>query len=174
MTKLDYTIDMMKIHEGITTFEFSLGTEFFAMYAKGVMDDGKVDVKVSILKEVKSFTCNIEIDGYVDTQCDRCLSDIQTKVENDLKLTVVLTDEPEGGYDGEEEIIFVSRNQGKLNLAEHFYDMVLLALPMRKSCEDSLNRTECEEQMLQKMNDTPPEDGDPDPRWEGLKKLLDN
>lgn len=172
MAKIGFSIDLMKLKEGTQVYTFNLDDAFFKRFGNEQVTKARIEASAELVKMVSTFSCHLHQEGTLHQLCDRCLSDIEIAVKSDLDLTLRLTDGNEVVYDDDNEIISIPRSIGQADLSQHFYDMVILSLPIKKVCENSLNRKACDEEMLKKLEPEAPEASEPDPRWDQLKKLL--
>jgi uncharacterized metal-binding protein YceD (DUF177 family) len=70
--------------------------------------------------------------------------------------------------------LLIGHNEIAFNVAELFYDLCILSLPLVKNCDD-LPVKPCNNEMLEKLDALsggPGEETERDPRWEKLKELL--
>ncbi|MBR2624548.1 MAG: DUF177 domain-containing protein, partial [Paludibacteraceae bacterium] len=84
----------------------------------------------------------------------------------------------EQSEDDDGELITVPVDAMNVDLARHFYETAALNVPLRHVHEDG----ECDEEMSKRLeemravnaDEKTNEGGDTDPRWNELKKLIDN
>ena len=64
----------------------------------------------------------------------------------------------------------------KLDLKQHFYEFIYLALPIKRvHPDDKSGNSTCDPDMLKKLNEhIVEEEPDNDPRWDELKKLMND
>jgi uncharacterized protein len=105
--------------------------------------------------------------------CDRCLDEFEREIAGSYRLLYV-TDESGAVGINQEEVQIISPEANYIELDEDVRQFAILAIPQKMLCGDTcaglcphcgknLNRGSC---------DCPREEMDP--RWEGLKKYLDN
>lgn len=164
-----YTVEFGNLKPGTHEFEFELGKEFFEESEDSLIKDGKINVLLQLERAASHLTLNFKFKGEVKCNCDVCLSELDYPISGEEVLQVKITDTP-----GEEDadLIYVGRNEHELDLYQHLYDYVHLAMPMKIVCADSLNRSACDERVLEKLNNDKKEDDQPNPQWDKLKDLF--
>jgi uncharacterized protein len=75
-----------------------------------------------------------------------------------------------------ENVIVISESVNELETAYYIYELFSLSLPLSfVHPEDEDGDSTCNEEMIQKLNDHTVKDvQDIDPRWNDLRKLIDN
>lgn len=190
MGKFDkYRIDLKGMQEDKINFDFLLDNIFFANIDGPEVQKGKVNVKLDVKKTSRAFELNFQTEGVVYVPCDRCLDDIEQPVTSTDKVMVKFGRE----YGEEGDIIVVPEEDGDINVAWFMYEFVSLAVPMKHvhppgKCNKAMTgklskhlRTSGDDEgendfdtggddiVVDDDNDTPT-----DPRWNELKKILDN
>jgi uncharacterized metal-binding protein YceD (DUF177 family) len=112
----------------------------------------------------------IDIKGYVEKECDRCLDVINYPVNVVHKLIFKFGDQWE---DVSDEIIIIPETEHQLNMAHYLYEFISLSLPMQCIHPDDENgNSTCNKEMLILLSQHS-KNREVDPRWEILKKLND-
>ncbi len=192
MGKFDkYKIDLKGIQAAAATYDYLLDSVFFADIDGPEVQKGRVQVHVIVKKTSHTYELTFQTEGIVWVPCDRCLDEIELPVSSTDTLIVKFGSEyAEEG----ENMIVIPAEEGEINVAWFMYEFIALSLPMKhvhgpgkcnKSMTGKLNkhlRTSSEDQedsfgsdesIL--MEDDQQDGGDKtDPRWNELKKLLDN
>lgn len=176
------------------TFEFELGNKYFADIDSPEVQKGKVHVTLVVKKTSHAFELCFRTDGVVTVPCDRCLDDMELPISSADKLMVKFG--PEYAEEGD-DLIIIPEDEGTINVAWFIYEFIALAIPIKhvhapgkcnKEMSRQLNkhlRTTPDEEMddsdfadnddEEVMDDTAGEADKPiDPRWNELKKILDN
>lgn len=172
-------------------YEFLLDNLFFANIDGPEVQKGKVNVVLFVKRTPHAFELNFQTEGVVWIPCDRCLEDMEQPVNSTDKLLVKF------GYKYAEEgdnLIVIPEEEGEINVAWFMYEFVALAIPMKrvhapgkcnKAMAGKLNKhlritsdEESEEiySVEGETDDLKNEETESqiDPRWEKLKKILDN
>ncbi len=169
-----YTIDLAKIDEGESiVFNFMLDDTFFSALEQTEIESGSVKAQLNVSKKSSTYEFVFDFNGFVQVPCDRCLAEVKYPVEAYNELFVKLGEKTE---EVDDDLIFVSGEERKLNVAWLMYEYISLSLPIMRSHEEG----ECDEQMLILLDQHNAEnvaDDDEqqlDPRWNELRKILDN
>ncbi|WP_131927356.1 YceD family protein [Prevotella heparinolytica] len=191
MGKFDkYKIDLKGMRTDTCKYEFVLDNLFFANIDGPEVQKGKVNVVLLVKRTSRAFELNFQTEGVVWVPCDRCLEDMEQPVDSTDKLLVKFGREyAEEG----DNLIVIPEEEGEINVAWFMYEFVALAIPMKhvhapgkcnKTMTSKLSKhlrttpdDESEEAFIPEeetnlMNDE--EESQIDPRWEELKKILDN
>ena len=169
--------------------EFLLDNIYLAHIDGQEVQKGKVNVVLDVKKHTHSFEFTFHTSGIVFVPCDRCLDEMEIPVESEDKLTVKFGREyAEEG----ENLIVIPEEEGEINVAWFMYEFIALTVPMKHvhgpgKCNKSM--TSKLSKHLRTTVDEPAEDGFEgndeeaeaeggeqaiDPRWNELKKILDN
>ena len=190
MEKLDkYRIDLKGMQTGSDKFDFHLDDSFFADVEASDVQKGKVDVTLIVRKTSHAFDLRFHTEGYVIVTCDRCLDEMKQPIVSDDLLRVRF-----GSAYAEEadNWVVVPEDEGAINVAWFMYEFIALAIPMKHvhapgECNGAMDSE------LHKYLRVSPDDeedgyaaeddvdsGDEgvdkpiDPRWNELRKILDN
>lgn len=173
------------------THEFLLDNLFFANIDGPEVQKGKLKVVLSVKKTSRAFDLDFQIEGVAYVPCDRCLDDVEIPVCTSEKLIVKLG--REHGSEGD-NIIIIPEDEGDINVAWLIYEFIALAIPMKHvhapgKCNKTVTgklskhlRTDADDDRDDDMGDisddviTDDEETEApvDPRWNELKKILDN
>ena len=185
-----YRIDLKGMQTDSCTYEFVLDDSFFAGLEGSEIQRGDVHVSLSVKKTSRAFELDFQTDGIVRIPCDRCLDEMEQAVKSTDSLVVKFGAEYAEEADN---LVIVPEDEGFINVAWFMYEFVALAIPMKHVHAPG----ECNEQMSQALRKhlrvTPDDvDDEPvlldedmaesgngeasgvDPRWNELKKILDN
>lgn len=192
MGKFDkYKIDLKGMQADSCSYEFVLDNLFFANIDGPEVQKGKVNVTLVVKRTSRAFELNFQTDGMVWVPCDRCLDDMEQPVSSTDKLLVKF------GHEYAEEgdnLIVIPEEEGEINVAWFMYEFIALAIPMKhvhapgkcnKAMTSKLNKLmrttpddemaddafapEEDTELMNEERETPV-----DPRWNELKKILDN
>ena len=192
MGKFDkYKIDLKGMQADLVTYEFVLDNLYFSHIDAPEIQKGKVNVALTVKRTARAFELNFQTDGVVWVPCDRCLDEMELSVSSTDKLMVKF-----GQAYAEEgdNLIIIPEEEGEINVAWFIYEFVVLTIPMKHVHAPG----KCNKAMTSKLNkhlrtNSNDEDGEEstyepeadvvveedteeqiDPRWNELKKILDN
>lgn len=186
-----YKIDLKGMQENQVVYDFLLDNDFFTIIDAPEIQKGKVNVKLIVKKTSQAFEFNFQTEGVVWVSCDRCLDEMEQVIVSTDKLMVKF------GHEYTEEadnLVIIPEEEGEINIAWFMYEFVALALPMKhvhapgkcnKAMASKLSkhiRVAVEDDEAFEMdfheeaeNDNLEEETTTvDPRWNELKKILDN
>ena len=170
-------------------YEFLLDNLFFAHIDGPEVQKGKVNVELTVKKTSRAFELSFQTEGIVWVPCDRCLDEMEQPVTSSDKLMVKFGREyAEEG----DNLIVIPEEEGEINVAWFMYEFIALAIPMKhvhapgkcnKAVTSKLNKHlrtsgyDDAEESFGAGEDIVVEDEAEeqiDPRWNELKKILDN
>jgi len=168
-----YAIPIGGLKEGRQTFDFKIDKAFFEQFEESDVKEGDLYITVEADKNSSQADLNIRIAGTVTIACDRCLGLFPYQLDCVNRLLVKfgkLFDE------SDPEITTVPADENELDMSQYFYENILLALPIKRIHPDNSNGSStCDPEMLRKLKEhIVLEEEKKDPRWEELKKLLNN
>lgn len=138
-----YKINLMSSGLGGKTFEYDLGDDFFTEIG-GLIQRGNIHTTVSCLSAGVAFKFQIHSVGTIVVPCDRCLSDLELRIETMDELNVKLGQE----YADEGDCVVVSEAEGFIDLAQFIYEFIALGMPI--SCCHEPGK--CDETMMQELS----------------------
>ncbi|MFD2203404.1 YceD family protein [Shivajiella indica] len=180
-----YNIDIIKLKEGRHSFTFEVSDEFFKFYeAEEWIKGSNITVTVNINKTSSVLEADFVFNGTVRLICDRSLEEFDYPI--DLREKVIYK---YGAIEQEisEDVFMITKDTSSINVAQLFYEFIMLAIPAKKIHPDYLYEMDeddfNEEGSLvyisdekQELNMEEQEEQNSsvlpvDPRWEILNKL---
>ena len=168
-----YSIPVYGLKEQQYTFDFEIGKEFFELFEDSEISEGNLAITVKADKRSTHIDLIIKVEGDVLVPCDRCLALFSLAVEGSYRLLVKFGRELD---DSDPEIITLPADEQVLEMSQFFYEYILLALPIQKIHPDDRNgKSLCDPEMIKKLEEhLISEIDETDPRWNELKKLMNN
>jgi uncharacterized protein len=168
-----YNIAFKGLSQGKHIFEYEIDNKFFSEFEGGIVDEGNVNVRLSLEKQSSLMIFWFDVEGTVRVQCDRCLEMFDQPIKGQDKIFVKFGEKE---YVEGDDVIWVSVNDYQLNVAQLIYEFVCLAVPIKKVHPDDDNgNSTCDPLMIEKLNKYVLREGEGNiPVWNDLKKLLDN
>jgi uncharacterized metal-binding protein YceD (DUF177 family) len=167
-----YTISFKGLKLGKHSFDFEVNNDFFSEFPEGEIREGALNAKVKMNKQENLLEFDIVIKGEVKVTCDRCLEQFFLPVQYKGFLLAKITSEE---MEDEADIMYLTEDDHEINLARYLYESIHLSLPIKRY--HGLNGTsidDCDQEMLKYIHFEEEQEVEVDPRWEALKKLLDN
>ena len=179
------------MQSGSVKYEFVLDNLYFTHIDGPEVQKGKVNVELTVKRTSRAFELSFQTDGMVWVPCDRCLDEMEQPVSSSDKLMVKF------GHEYAEEgdnLIVIPEEEGEINVAWFMYEFIALSIPMKHvhapgKCNKAVtsklskhlrtNADDDNEDSYESVggNDIVVEEETEeqiDPRWNELKKILDN
>ncbi|MBI9056695.1 MAG: DUF177 domain-containing protein [Labilibaculum sp.] len=168
-----YTIPFKGLKDGKHEFHYTIDQKFFEHFQEEDAYQTDVSVKVTLEKKTLVMTLTIELDGVLKIACDRCLDQMDVEISGESSVYVKFGDESE---ELAEDVIVISEAVNELETAHYIYELFSLSLPLSFAHpEDEDGNSTCNEEMIQKLNNHSADNEENiDPRWNDLRKLIDN
>lgn len=175
-----YNIDIYGLEDKSYEFDYEPGSEFFEEMPQDLIQKGDFKVHLVLEKSSTMIQLRFAIEGIAELTCDRSLEVFDEPVDTEGKIILKF-----GDHDEEitEEISIINRNRTRINVASYIFELIALALPMKKIHPDLREQDQGEEgeadsetliysSESQKSDDSGADKVDP--RWEALNKLKKN
>jgi uncharacterized metal-binding protein YceD (DUF177 family) len=168
-----YTIPLSGLKEGHHTIDFEIDKEFFEQFEESEVKEGSLIANIEMGKRSSHSDLVIRISGRVRISCDRCLDLFFHQVVCENRLLVNFGKSMD---DIDPDILSVPVDEPELDLKQHFYEFIHLALPIKRVHPDDKNgKSTCNPVMLKKLEELIlEEESEYDPRWDELKKLMND
>jgi len=168
-----YTIPLSGLKEGRHTIDFEIGSEFFEKFEESEVKEGRLIAHIAIDKISSHADLLIRLSGSVRICCDRCLEMFSQPVAFENRLLVKFGKIIE---DSDPDILSFPADEHELDLQQHIYEFIHLALPIKRvHPDDEHGKSTCNPEMLKKLEELLIEEEiENDPRWDELKKLMNN
>ena len=166
-------------------YQYQLDNEFFLDLDAPEVQKGQVNVTLKVRKTSGVYQLDFQTEGEVVVICDRCLDEMEQPIETTDRLKVKLGAE----YSEEDDMVIIPEEEGYINVAWFIYEFIALSIPMKhvhapgKCNKDMVTKLskhlrvsgdeedDSDDDFLMESADEPQEI---DPRWNELKKILDN
>ena len=165
-------------------YKYQLDNQFFLDLDAPEVQKGQVNVTLKVRKTSGVYQLNFHTEGKVVVICDRCLDEMEQTIESDDRLKVKLGEE----YDETDDLVIVPEEEGYINVAWFIYEFIALSIPMKhvhapgKCNKDMVSKLskhlrvsgDEEEDDIEGSDESEEQPQPIDPRWNELKKILDN
>ena len=169
--KRNFDIHFVGLKNSTYTYEYEIGASFFKMYEVSSISESDLKVKLEFQKKDSFFILNFQVDGTVNLPCDRCCEQFDYELITDFEI-IVKFDEVEEGMENEGDVIFISRSDTSLNVADIIYDYILVNIPIQViHPNDEHGNSTCNPEILKKLIPNQKIEDDIDPRWLELSKI---
>jgi uncharacterized metal-binding protein YceD (DUF177 family) len=172
MRAQDFRVNIIGLSQKAHRFEYSFGDEFFELYGRTLLEHGRFSATVTLDKSETMLDGRFQITGTAGLICDRSLEPFDQPMDIDSKIVFKYGLEEQ---ELSEEIVVISRDRAQLDLGQYLYELIAVAVPMKKLHPKFADEQEDSEIQLvysSPIEGNEEEDEKPiDPRWEKLKKL---
>lgn len=189
-----YKIPLKDLSAGTHVYEYDLDNDYFRDIEGTEVPKGKAHAIVEVKKNSQSFELKFDIKGVVQILCDRCLEEMDQEIDAQDKLMVKFGEDY--GEEGD-SLIIVPEEEGEINIAWYLYEFIALNIPIRHvhpigkcskvmvsklrrhlahDANEELDNDDDDELELDEVENNEDEQAEApiDPRWEGLRQLLNN
>jgi uncharacterized metal-binding protein YceD (DUF177 family) len=136
-----YTIAYKGLKNGSYDFDFKVDSALFEAYETEEIKGGDCVVRVKLNRSESMLELNVDIEGEVICECDRCLEDCPIAIDYNGDLVVKFSEETDF-YDG--DVMWISPAEDMLDLTQYIYESIVLSLPYSRVHEDG----QCNPEML--------------------------
>lgn len=166
--KRAYKIPFKSLSDEEHLFDYELDKSFFLKHEtlEEWSVEGKLIVKVALFKKDNTRKINILIQGDLITFCDRCLDTLILPFEEENIFFIRKRCE---GEEDREDTIFVEPEDSDIELSQLFYEMIMTGIPQKKKHN---NETDCNVEMIKRIEQMSNKSETVDPRWSELEKLI--
>lgn len=125
-----YAINFLSLADGQHQFDYELNEKFLSAFEDTPLNQAQVVVKLQMLKKQQFMQLDFQLSGHVPAQCDLCGQDFDLPIALDEQMIVKFVHElPELP---EPELIYLQHGASQLDLANTLYELLVLAIPIRK------------------------------------------
>lgn len=177
--KNDFKIRFTGLKDGLHTFTYKIGNEFFEQFEMTDVKGADIIVEVELDKQPTMMIVSFNISGSANLMCDRCTDIVSIPIESHDELIYKFT---ETEFD-DEKVVSVYHNEIEIDLTQPIFEFITLAIPSKRLH----NKGECNQTMLKEINNyllveeeedenlnesiDEIDENEIDPRWSALNKL---
>ncbi len=180
----DFVVDLLRPLTVGERLSYDIDKAFFERI-DGMIEEGDLKTEVEYLGcSAGVFKFSVHTEGTVKVPCDRCMSDVELRIDTTDELCAKLGAE----YSDEGDCVVVPENNGELDLSLLIYEFIVLSMPIQcvhepGMCDDAVMTLLSEHQVARSNQEeddsemdsdsTGASDGEMvDERWAALKKLI--
>ncbi len=173
----EFEIAFVGLKPGIHVYEYRIDDKFFVPYGEQDFENCIANIKLSLEKNNGFMLLKFDIDGSVNTACDRCGNTLPMQLWDEFNIIVKIVDDPEVMNEQEEDpdVYYISRGESHLHMADWIYEFVNLSIPLQKMCsKEEMGGPKCNTEVLEKLRKMEEEvQKDNNKAWKGLDKFKD-
>lgn len=164
----EFLINIASLRNETYEFQFHIDKTFFENFGKELVEDGNLDVRLTLTKHESFLETSFKIAGSVKLICDRSLDEFDYPLDLSNPVIFKFAEEAE---EISEEVIHLRRDADVLNAGQYIYDMIGSALPLKRLHPRFKEEDEENEEGKIIYSSSTQKEETIDPRWEKLKKL---
>lgn len=169
----EYEIKFVGLEQGKHEFDFHVDNSFFTLFDYKEFHSADVDIRVILDKKSTVMELEFKVSGTVNVDCDVTNIPYNQDLDFSLNLKVKFGDE---FNDEDDELLVLPRGAHEMEIQQFVYESVILAVPYKKVHPQVEDGT-MESDILDKLDELAPGNRienkeKTDPRWDKLKKLL--
>ncbi|MDR0794099.1 MAG: DUF177 domain-containing protein [Chitinophagaceae bacterium] len=148
-----FDIAFVGLKPGIHTFEYSINDKFFEPYGKQDFSNCEAKIILTLEKNNSFMFLKFDIDGKVDSFCDRCGNRIPVQLWDEFNIVVKMIDNPDAMNEQEDDpdVYYISHTESHLHIADWIYEFVNLSIPLQKQCGEEGGTSLCNQEVLDKL-----------------------
>lgn len=157
--------------EGIHSYSFNMDKAFFEGFNDKILEDATLKAVALLNKQRNLMLIDFAITGHVVLQCDICSDNFNYPV--DIKKHIIVKPSGTNPQEADDDEIIIAENDSEFHVAQHLYDFVELAIPMKHvHLPDAKGKSTCNKKVLKEMaKHITHHEHSTDPRWEVLKNI---
>ena len=161
----EYVIQFIGLKDGDHEFKYPIGLEFFGSFNDEEVLDANVTMHLTMNKKPEMLEVQFQAEGVVIVACDRCDRPLEIEVEGQQRQVFKVS---EREWFDNEEIVAISPSDHEIDVSEHIYECIKLALPLRRVHK----KKDCDPIAIEALEAIRSKDEPTgDPRWDALKAL---
>jgi len=173
-----YEIAFVGLIPGLHELEYRIEDKFFTNFGPQDFDNCNTLVKLKLEKTQGFMQLHFDVDGKVETICDRCGNPLTVQLWDEFNLIVKLVDDPDTMNSNEEDpdIFYIDRHESHFSIAAWIFEFINLSIPLQKVCKETeKGESTCNKEILdqlQKFRSNPNEIPN-NKIWKDLDKFKD-
>jgi uncharacterized metal-binding protein YceD (DUF177 family) len=135
----EFIIPFIGLKVGKHHFEFEIDDTFFESMEYSIIQKGNVKVELELDKKETMLIATFDVEGVVETLCDRCNTPMDLEIQGSYKLVYKFGLEEEE----DEMLIVLHPDSYQIDVTTPIYELITSQLPLRAIHDDG----ECDEEM---------------------------
>ena len=178
MKKLnEFLIPFVGLKLGKHQFEYQISKSFFEHFDYDEFDS--CDIKVNVVLDKKNTMLELDLKhkGTVSVPCDLTEEQFDLPIKGKMRMVVQFGEQYN---DDNDELLILPHGEFQIDLSQMIYEMIALSVPLKRIHPGVKDGT-LQSAALEKLNElsvsekqVTQEEENTDPRWDELKKLLND
>lgn len=171
----EFTIQFVGLKVGKHHFDYQIDKKFFEYFEFEDFNDTNIKAEVVLDKKETLLEFVFNISGTINVNCDLSNERFDKEIHGVFELVVKFGQE---FNDDNEDILIIPHGEYEINIAQYFYELIVLSVPS-KLIHPGVENGTLQSEILRKLEELSPKSLEEkentegqDPRWNTLKKLL--
>ena len=150
-----FDIAFVGLTHGIHEFNYRIEDKFFVDFGAQDFSNCDTNIKLVLDKHTGFMQLQFDVDGNIETICDRCGNAISVQLWDEFKLIIKLVDDSDTMNSQEEDpdIYYIDRNESHLSVATWIYEFIILSIPLQHVCkENEKGESTCNQKALETLS----------------------
>lgn len=168
----NYILPIGGMEQGIHRYQFKVDDYFLSHCEDSPYQQADVDAQIIVDRRQGIIVLDVFLTGRISCACDRCMTPIALPLDSAHQ--VILKVKEGMVKNSTDDVIFIEPDQQQFPIASLLYDLVLLAVPIKKTyaCEEEENPP-CDFEILDRLDsDTTTEENNGPSIWDDIRKEL--
>ena len=166
-----FTIDIYRMRNQLHQFEYEIDAGFFGNFQQDLVNDGKLSARVDLEKSDSFIRMTLGLKGVVELTCDRSLEQFQHPIEETREVIFKYGDQE---CEIDHDVVMITRDTQQIDVGQYIFEFISLAVPMKKLHPRFLDDEDRGSLVYSSEIIEEEQTGEPDPRWDKLKRLKKN
>jgi uncharacterized protein len=165
-----YDLNIHGLEDRTYVYSVSSGDVFFGEFDQEIIKGGSVDAEIELIKNTHLLRLNFKIKARLKLECDRSLDIFEEDFSISESYVYKFGDHEE---ELSEEMSMITFGTPKINVAQHVFDFVFLAVPMRRIKPELRTEDGDEDKLFYEdpIEEETKNEQEIDPRWADLLKI---
>ena len=150
-----FDIAFVGLTHGLHEFNYRIEDKFFVDFGEQDFSNCDTNMKLVLDKHTGFLQLQFDVDGIIETICDRCGNALRVQLWDEFKLIIKLVDDPDTMNSQEEDpdIYYINRNESHLSVASWIYEFIILSIPIQHVCkENEKGESTCNQKALDALS----------------------
>lgn len=165
--KNDFKIQFSGLALGKHNFDFEINNSFFEEFDFFEIQKGNVQLQMELDKSVRMLVLNFTFNGSIEAICDRCSEEFGLPIEGSQQVFIKFGHQYEEASD---DVIIISEGEYEIDITQIVYEMISLAIPIRKVHPENENKSQCNISTIKIIEEMQPKENK-DSRWNQLLNI---
>ena len=149
-----YEIAFVGLRPGLHELEYFIEDKFFADFGPQGFTNCNTTVKLKLDKKQGFLQLHFDVDGSIDSLCDRCGNPVTIQLWDEFNLIVKLVEDPNSMNSQEEDsdIFYIDKGESHFSIANWIFEFINLSIPLQHICkENEKGESTCNQKVLETL-----------------------